>query len=74
MSGILDNIFILVLTINSKILLLVAFVKYTLSQLSFGTFCKLHKSSMGQNIAQTLLICVYLLCPKNHRNGSKRLS
>ena len=69
---ILDNIYILVMIlVNSKSVLLLAFVKYMLymfhftqSCISFGTFGRLKILVLLRKIVQNLLIFVYLFWPK----------
>ena len=65
---ILDNIYIWVILVNSKSVLLLAFVKYMLYMFhftSFGTFWRLKILVLLWKIVQNLLIFVYLFWPKN---------
>ena len=63
--------------------LLVAFVKYTLSQgviaivietLFFGTFWRVETLALWQKVVQNLLIFMFLFCPENSRAGSRKTS
>ena len=62
MSEILDNIYILVLTINCEILLLVAFVKYTFSQFILGLFANCRNLLWGKILLKLFLyLCTYFV-------------
>ena len=68
MSEILDNIYIWVFLLNSKSVLLLAFVKYMLcshftQNCIFRTFWRLKFLVLWRKIVQNLLMFVYLLYP-----------
>ena len=76
MSEILDNIYILVLLVNSEIVLRLAFVKYTLQllylKLYFLYFFEAKNFCFGTKYcSKSSYICVYI-CPKNSTINSRK--
>ena len=73
MSQIVDKIYIWEFSVNSEIVLLLAFVKYTLlPRCIFSYFLELVTLVWWGKIVQNLLVFVYLFCPDNNTNDFRR--